>query len=74
MTSYLRQQRAAGAAAVSFALAGTAASQGYASLNSDEAAADGPKLVVTQANVPEVPTWPGHAGRRRDRQGHRPAH
>ncbi|HTK78127.1 MAG TPA: DNRLRE domain-containing protein, partial [Gemmataceae bacterium] len=59
VTSYLRQQRSAGATAVSFALAGTTASQGYASFNSDEAAANGPQLVVTQANVPILPALAG---------------
>ena len=56
VTSYLRQQQAAGATAVSFMLAGRRSSQGYASFNSDEAAANGPQLVVTQTptNVPQA--------------------
>jgi hypothetical protein len=46
VTSYLKQQKAAGATAVSFVLKSTITSEGYAGFNSDEAASNRPQLVV----------------------------
>jgi rhamnogalacturonyl hydrolase YesR len=59
LTSYLKQQKTAGAAAVAFALKGTALGQGWAGFNSDEAAASQPQLVVTQQQTPTVGTVTG---------------
>jgi hypothetical protein len=52
VSDYLRQQKAAGAAAVSFALKGAATSSAYVRFNSDEAAdpATRPQLVVEQGS------------------------
>jgi hypothetical protein len=47
VTEYLRQQKAAGATAVSFALKAQTISEGWAGFNTDEAAADRPALAVT---------------------------
>ena len=44
--NYLKQQKAAGATAVTFVLKATLTSEGYAGFNSDEAASNRPQLVV----------------------------
>jgi hypothetical protein len=46
VTSYLKEQKAAGATAVAFALRATTVSEGWAGFNSDEAADNRPELVV----------------------------
>jgi hypothetical protein len=48
ITEFLRQQKAAGATVVSFALRATFASEGWAGFNSDEAVSNRPELVVSQ--------------------------
>jgi hyaluronate lyase len=46
VTEYLRQQQAAGATSVAFALRAPTVSEGWAVFNSDEAASNRPELVV----------------------------
>ena len=63
VTAYVKQQRAAGATAVAFAVKGAAAGEGWAGFGSDEAgAADRPQLDVFQnpgGPSPVVPTVAG---------------
>jgi rhamnogalacturonyl hydrolase YesR len=47
VSQYLKQQKAAGATAVAFALKATTAGEGWAGFNSDEAPSNRPALVVT---------------------------
>ena len=49
VTNYLKQQKAAGAAGVSFALKAPSASEGWAGFQTDEAASNRPELVCRQA-------------------------
>jgi hypothetical protein len=48
ITSYLRQQKAAGATVVAFALRATTVSEGWCGFTSDEAASNRPELMVSQ--------------------------
>jgi hypothetical protein len=48
VTEYLRQQKAAGATAVAFALRATEVSEGWASFYSDEAGSNRPELVINR--------------------------
>jgi endoglucanase len=48
VTAYLKQQKAAGATSVAFALRAASAGEGWVGFNSDEASANPPQLVVGQ--------------------------
>jgi hypothetical protein len=48
VTNYLKQQKAAGATFVAFALRAPTVSEGWAGFNSDEAASNRPELLVAQ--------------------------
>lgn len=52
VTNYLKQQKLAGATSVAFAVKGTAAGEGFAGFNSDEASTNKPQLAVLQEHPP----------------------
>ncbi|MDB5294141.1 MAG: hypothetical protein JWO31_124, partial [Phycisphaerales bacterium] len=58
VTSYLKQQKAAGASSVSLAMKATNYTTPYVTFASDEAAANRPELRVTQQSTPPSPPAP----------------